>query len=96
MSCFSSDRQALLEAAGAGIRRSPLWQAASRKTVLGAPLTTICCCRELGHKVSTVRASDVRPLGWRDLEQALGMIRPSVSRQQLAAYETWTQEYGTM
>ena len=46
--------------------------------------------------MSTVRASEVRPLNWRDVEQALGMIRPSVSRQQLAGYEAWTQEYGTL
>ena len=59
-------------------------------------LTVQMCCRELGAQVRTVRAADVRPIGLRDMEQALGMIRPSVSRKQLAAYEAWTQEYGTM
>ena len=53
-------------------------------------------CRELGSQVRTVRASDVRPIGLRDLEQALGMIRPSVSRKQLAAYDAWTRDYGTV
>ena len=43
-----------------------------------------------------MRASDVRPIGLRDLEQALGMIRPSVSRKQLAAYDAWTRDYGTV
>ena len=43
-----------------------------------------------------MRASDVRPISLRDMEQALGMIRPSVSRKQLAAYDAWTRDYGTV
>lgn len=52
--------------------------------------------RELGEAVSTVKADKVRKINLEDIENALSVIRPSVNRRQLAVYENWTQEYGSM
>lgn len=51
--------------------------------------------RELGDGVARVRADAVRAVTWRDFEQALRRVRPSVSRQLLHAYERWNAEFGS-
>eukprot|EP00249_Psilotum_nudum_P012684 c23918_g1_i2 orf=1-1029(-) len=43
--------------------------------------------RELGSRVNTVSAEQVRPLTYTDFKQAMGVIRPSVSRDQLQQFE---------
>lgn len=43
-----------------------------------------------------MKADKVRKINLEDIENALSVIRPSVNRRQLAVYENWTQEYGSM
>ncbi len=46
--------------------------------------------------MSSVPADRIRPMDVRDFETALQSIRPSVSRDQLARFEEWTAQYGTL
>ena len=59
-------------------------------------LTIVCHCRDLGPAVSCVLAESIRPMDVGDFEVALRSIRPSVSREQLAAFTDWTIQYGTL
>ncbi|CAK0782735.1 hypothetical protein CVIRNUC_005930 [Coccomyxa viridis] len=52
--------------------------------------------RDLGPAVSCVPAESIRPMDVGDFEVALRSIRPSVSREQLAAFADWTAQYGTL
>ena len=52
-------------------------------------------CRQLGQAVNTVSADKVRPINVDDFGEAMQSIRPSVNREQLAAYEAWTRNFGT-
>ena len=45
--------------------------------------------------MNTVSADKVRPINVDDFGEALQSIRPSVNREQLAAYEAWTRNFGT-
>jgi SpoVK/Ycf46/Vps4 family AAA+-type ATPase len=66
----------------------------------GSDLAAVCKeaamgpIRELGAALCTVRAEDVRPLVATDLIAALSNIKPSVSRESLAAFERWASLYG--
>ena len=59
-------------------------------------LRCACHCRDLGPAVSSVPAESIRPMDAGDFEVALRSIRPSVSREQLAAFADWTTQYGTL
>eukprot|EP00250_Pteridium_aquilinum_P014956 c22302_g2_i1 orf=409-1845(+) len=51
--------------------------------------------RELGMRVNTVKADQVRPLRYTDFQQAMCGIRPSVSKDQLQHFELWNQQFGS-
>ena len=53
-------------------------------------------CRDLGPAVNCMPAESIRPMDVGDFEVALQSIRPSVSREQLAAFADWTTQYGTL
>ena len=65
--------------------------------VAGLATPTVSGCRQRAeHQGDHEQAPGrVRKLGLRDMEDALHVIRPSVNRRQLAAYDAWTREYGT-
>lgn len=52
--------------------------------------------RELGPAVASVKVDRIRPLQLRDFADALQVIRPSLSREQLKTFEEFTREYGAM
>mmetsp|Transcript_16575 Transcript_16575/g.39338 ORF Transcript_16575/g.39338 Transcript_16575/m.39338 type:complete len:451 (-) Transcript_16575:263-1615(-) len=66
----------------------------------GADLAALCReaammpLRELGDKVATVRASDIRPISLRDFRAALRVVKPSVDPSQLEEYRSWTAAFG--
>ena len=68
------------------------WQLSQTVTLL----RSACHCRDLGPAVSCVPAESIRPMDVGDFEVALRSIRPSVSREQLAAFADWTAQYGTL
>lgn len=51
--------------------------------------------RELGTRISTVPADQIRKIRVGDFEQALRQIKPSVSPEQQRSFDAWTGEYGT-
>lgn len=51
--------------------------------------------RELGSRVSTVKANQVRPLNYIDFKEAMKVIRPSVPRNKLQELEHWNEEFGS-
>lgn len=51
--------------------------------------------RELGPRISTVRADQVRKIGFADFAQALQAVRASVSPAQLREFEEWSAAYGS-
>lgn len=51
--------------------------------------------RELGSRVSTVKANQVRPLKYIDFKEAMKVIRPSVPRNKLQELEQWNEEFGS-
>ena len=51
--------------------------------------------RELGSRVMTALASDVRPLQYIDFQGALQNIRPSVSQESLVEFERWSKKYSS-
>ncbi|KAJ2955148.1 hypothetical protein NQZ79_g8810 [Umbelopsis isabellina] len=50
--------------------------------------------RELGDDVLHIGAEAVRPINYRDFVAAQATVRASVSKQSLAAYERWNEQYG--
>lgn len=52
--------------------------------------------RELGPAIASVRADRIRPVRLPDFSAALAVIRPSLSREQLRAFEEFTRDYGTV
>ncbi|XP_059067010.1 uncharacterized protein LOC131045730 isoform X2 [Cryptomeria japonica] len=51
--------------------------------------------RELGSRISTIKADQVRPLTYADFKEALRVIRPSVAKNKLEEYEIWNEEFGS-
>lgn len=51
--------------------------------------------RELGSRVNTVKADQVRSLRYTDFQQAMRSIRPSISKDQLQHFEIWNQSFGS-
>ena len=52
--------------------------------------------RELGPAIKSVRADRLRPIRLGDFSDALTVIRPSLGREQLRAFEEFTRDYGTV
>ncbi len=75
--------------------RGPMREYVSIRLSCAKSSMSLCNHRELGPAISTVSADRVRPLTIMDFDQALQAIKPSVNQSQLAAFEKWTQDFGT-
>ena len=51
--------------------------------------------RELGSRVMTAAASDVRSLQYVDFQSALENIRPSVTKESIVEFEAWSKKYSS-
>ncbi|KAJ3092775.1 hypothetical protein HK102_003038 [Quaeritorhiza haematococci] len=51
--------------------------------------------RSLGERLVSTPADQIRPICLADFQQALGVIRPSVSGASLSAFEEWNKNFGT-
>ncbi|XP_020588987.1 spastin [Phalaenopsis equestris] len=51
--------------------------------------------RELGSKILTVQANQVRPLRYEDLKKAMDVIRPSLQKSRWEELEQWNIEFGS-
>lgn len=77
--------------------------ALARKTVdfSGSDMKALCReaslmpLRELGSRVSNVKASEVRACDRNDFEEALQIVRPSSNKKQLQELEAWNREFGS-
>jgi len=52
--------------------------------------------RELGAAIASVRADRIRGIRLADFSDALQVIRPSLGRDQLKAFEEFTREFGAV
>jgi fidgetin-like protein 1 len=50
--------------------------------------------RSLGEKLLHMTMDEIRPIQFKDFQNSLHTIRPSVSRQGLSEYEDWAKEFG--
>ncbi|KAK9143647.1 hypothetical protein Syun_013047 [Stephania yunnanensis] len=50
--------------------------------------------RELGQKILTVKADQVRPLRYADFQKAMTIIRPSLQKSKWEELERWNKEFG--
>ena len=75
---------------------------ASTEGYSASDLTALCReaalgpVRELGAAIANVAVDKIRPVRLQDFADALQVIRPSLSREQLKAFEAFTREYGAM
>ncbi|MCO5586840.1 hypothetical protein L7F22_040785 [Adiantum nelumboides] len=51
--------------------------------------------RELGSRVNTVKADQIRSLKFSDFQQAMRSIRPSIPQDQLQHFELWNETFGS-
>ncbi|KAI3894679.1 hypothetical protein MKW92_052802 [Papaver armeniacum] len=51
--------------------------------------------KELGSKIWTVGANQIRPLGYGDFKKAMSVIRPSLQKSKWEELEKWNQEFGS-
>ncbi|KAL9245307.1 hypothetical protein vseg_018973 [Gypsophila vaccaria] len=51
--------------------------------------------RELGPKILTVDANQVRPLRYEDFQKAMTIVRPSLNRSRWEELERWNQQFGS-
>ncbi|KAJ3095855.1 hypothetical protein HK100_005710 [Physocladia obscura] len=51
--------------------------------------------RALGNEFESKPLEEVRPIQYSDFASAVAVIRPSVSKSSLGAFEDWNKEYGT-
>uniref|UniRef100_A0A803LI13 microtubule-severing ATPase n=1 Tax=Chenopodium quinoa TaxID=63459 RepID=A0A803LI13_CHEQI len=51
--------------------------------------------RELGPNILTVKANQVRPLRYEDFQNAMTVIRPSLSKSRWEELERWNKEFGS-
>lgn len=51
--------------------------------------------RELGPNILTVKANQVRPLSYKDFQNAMTVIRPSLSKSRWEELERWNKEFGS-
>lgn len=67
----------------------------------GADLKALCReaslmpLRQLGNRVTHVRAEDVRPVSANDFAEALSVVRPSCNPQQIEQLEKWNEQFGS-
>lgn len=66
----------------------------------GSDLKALCSEAAMGPirgiaDLLSVPIDSVRPITLKDFSEALRIIRPSVSREHLDAYERWSQDFGT-
>lgn len=67
----------------------------------GADLKALCReaslmpLRQLGNRVTHVRAQDVRPVCADDFLEALSVVRPSCNPQQIEQLEKWNEQFGS-
>jgi len=52
--------------------------------------------RELGMSVKDIPADQIRSVCYKDFENALTHIRPSVSKESVQNFEQWNQQFGSM
>jgi spastin len=75
---------------------------ASTEGYSASDLTALCReaalgpVRELGAAIASVPVDRIRPVCLQDFADALQVIRPSLSKEQLKAFEAFTREYGAM
>jgi spastin len=75
---------------------------ASTEGYSASDLTALCReaalgpVRELGAAIASVPVDKIRPLCLQDFAEALQVIRPSLSREQLKTFEAFTRKYGAM
>jgi spastin len=75
---------------------------ASTEGYSASDLTALCReaalgpVRELGAAIASVPVDKIRPVCLQDFAEALQVIRPSLSKEQLKAFEAFTREYGAM
>ncbi|KAL3309487.1 hypothetical protein Ciccas_011965 [Cichlidogyrus casuarinus] len=46
------------------------------------------------EQVKTLPVDKIRPIGIKDIESSMAKVKPTVAKQQLQYYTTWTQKYG--
>lgn len=72
--------------------------------LLGADLKALCTEAALGpvrevtnsnSDLNQIRLDDVPPISFHHFAEALGVISPSVSNQDLQKYVNWNTEFGT-
>ena len=67
----------------------------------GADLASLCQeaamgpVRELGARIATASADELRPIILRDFESALRAVRPSVDPASLSKYVEWNAQFGS-
>jgi len=52
--------------------------------------------RELGMEIRDISTQELRPLVLDDFKKALQHVRPSVSKDSIAAFEKWNKEFGSI
>lgn len=50
--------------------------------------------KEVSHRLLNIELDDIRPINIQDFRAALNRIKPSVSSEIVAQFETWNAEYG--
>jgi len=97
--CYLTVNLDLKQAANRKLNCATLWLA---RRYSGSDLSALCReaamvpLRELGSAVAHVSADRVRPVGLDDFSTALESTKPSVSRQQLGAFDEWTKDFGSV
>ena len=67
----------------------------------GADLASLCQeaamgpVRELGARIATASADELRPIALMDFTAALKAVRPSVDPASLAQYDDWNERFGS-
>lgn len=51
--------------------------------------------RELGGNILTVKADQIRSLKYRDFQEAMKVIRPSLNKSRWQELEEWNQSFGS-
>lgn len=75
---------------------------ASTEGYSASDLTALCReaalgpVRELGPAIANVKLDKIRPVHLLDFAEALQVIRPSLNKEQLKAFEAFTREFGAM
>ncbi|VDN56851.1 unnamed protein product [Dracunculus medinensis] len=72
----------------------------------GADMKQLCAEAALGPirdivdssslDIATIQKDDVRPISFRDFDEALVTVRPTVAEKDLFAYQNWNQQFGSI